>query len=265
MSRFSSLEFEDSESHNSQNETYSESVSGDVLSEEADCLRAADLAWREMRFENGLRYYAKALEFNANNPDPWVGQSRMLMELGEIREAKVWADKALERFPNQPELLAVKAVALARIGDLKEAQAYSDASFEEKGESPYIWIARGEVALACRQQRAEFCFDRALSQSNGDWIYSWLISRAYYFYEKFAKALVHAQQAVAIASDQGAVWAQLAFCQHSLGMTSLSFESMETALELTPREAGLRDLFQELESVSFFGGLWRRWTGWKNR
>ena len=35
---------------------------------------------------------------------------RMLIELGEFREAKLWADKALERFPHEPELLAAKAV-----------------------------------------------------------------------------------------------------------------------------------------------------------
>ena len=27
----------------------------------------------------------------------WTGQVRMLIELGEFREAKLWADKALER------------------------------------------------------------------------------------------------------------------------------------------------------------------------
>lgn len=266
MSRFSNLEFDDSESQ--QRLEFSSQVeleSSQDLSEEAACLQAAELAWREMRFENGLRYYAKALEFNPNNPDPWAGQARMLIELGEVREAKVWTDKALERFPNHPELLAVKAVALARVGDLKEAQAYSDASFEEKGESPYIWIARGEVALASRQQRAEFCFDRALSQGGSDWIWPWLISRAYYFYEKFAKALSYAQQALASASDQGAVWAQLAFCQQSLGLISLSQESMEAALELSPREAGLEAAFLELEPVSFLGRIWRRWSGWRNR
>jgi Flp pilus assembly protein TadD len=47
-------------------------------------------------------------------PGRWTGQVRMLIELKEFHEAKLWADKALEKFPNEPELLAAKAVALAR-------------------------------------------------------------------------------------------------------------------------------------------------------
>ena len=38
----------------------------------------------------------------------------MRIELGEYREAGVWADKALELSPEHPELLALKALACVR-------------------------------------------------------------------------------------------------------------------------------------------------------
>ena len=85
----------------------------------------------------------------------------MLIELGEFREAKLWADKALERFPNEPELLAAKAVALARSGDLQGALSFSDASIEERGDTPYVWLARGDVLLARAEARADYCFEKA--------------------------------------------------------------------------------------------------------
>src|SRR4051794_126086 len=86
---------------------------------EAHYFSEAKLAFEEARFEMALRLYSKVLEFNHNNPAAWTGQVRMLIELGEFREARLWADKALERFPREPELLAAKGVALGRSGDLQ--------------------------------------------------------------------------------------------------------------------------------------------------
>jgi tetratricopeptide (TPR) repeat protein len=84
----------------------------------------------------------------------------MLIELGEFKEARLWADKALENFPDESELLAAKAVALARSGDLQGALAFSDSSIEARGETPYIWLARGDVLLARRESRADFVLKR---------------------------------------------------------------------------------------------------------
>src|SRR5260370_39889245 len=93
----------------------------------------------------------------------------MLIELGECTEAKPRADKALERFPHEPELLAAKAVALGRRGDLQGALAFSDASIEERGDTPYIWLARGDVLLAREGARADYCFDKAFPLDAQDW------------------------------------------------------------------------------------------------
>ena len=107
MSRFINLEFDDEANHEFQ-------PGGTApVKDEAYYLAEARAAFENGKFEPGLRFYAKVLEFNARNAAAWTGQVRMLIELGEFREAKLWADKALERFPNEPELLAAKAVALA--------------------------------------------------------------------------------------------------------------------------------------------------------
>jgi len=135
------------------------------------------------------------LEFNPANAIAWTGQVRMLIELGEFREAKLWADKALETFPSDPELLAAKAVALARAGDLSGALAFSDAAIEERGNTPYVWLARGDVLLARKEKRAASCFERALALAPGQWFWAWLASRIYFYYDQFATALKLAQQA----------------------------------------------------------------------
>ena len=120
MSRFSNLEFGD-ESEDQAPEQKA------LVKDEAYYLAEARTAFENGNFESALRLYSKVLEFNPQNAIAWASQVRMLIELGEYREAKLWADKALERFPREPELLAAKAVALARSGDLQGALAFSDA------------------------------------------------------------------------------------------------------------------------------------------
>jgi len=184
---------------------------------------------------------------------------RMLIELNEFPEAKKWADKALEKFPNEPELLAAKAVALARLGDLEAALAYSDASIEEHGETPYIWLARGDVQLAREEKRADYCFDKAFGMAAKDWFIHWLGARIHYYYRKFAQALKLAQQALTLNSGQGVLWLQLGFCQQALGLVGparLSFQhAREFSLHSREADCALRDLYR----VGFFEKVRSQW------
>src|SRR5882762_2599726 len=147
MSRFVNLEL-GGESENHSNRTKP------LLKDEAFYCAEAQSAFENGQFEAALRLYSKGLELNPNNAAAWTGQVRMLIELGEFSEAKLWADKALEKFPHEPELLAAKAVALGRAGDLQGALSFSDASMEERGDTPYLWLARGDVLLTRKESRA---------------------------------------------------------------------------------------------------------------
>src|SRR3954462_6582387 len=152
MSRFENLELSgESEEQPRRQKT--------LVKDEAYYFSQAQTAFENGEFESALRAYGKVLESDAQNAAAWTGQVRMLIELGECKEAKLWADKALEHFPGEPELLAAKAVALARNGDLHGALVFSDASIEERGNTPYVWLARGDVLLAREETRADYCFE----------------------------------------------------------------------------------------------------------
>ena len=90
MSRFDKLEFGDQleEEFGEQN----------VAKDEGYFLNQGRTAFGSADFEKALRAYAKALEFNPRSETGWGGQVRALIELGEYREAALWADKALEHF-----------------------------------------------------------------------------------------------------------------------------------------------------------------------
>jgi len=227
MSRFGNLEFGESEDQ-------SPDFQKPLLKDEAFYFHEALTAFQAGNFEPGLRYYAKVLEFNPQNAAAWTGQVRMLIELGEYREAKLWADKALERFPREPELLAAKAVALARNGDLQGALAFSDASIEERGDTPYVWLARGDVLLAREEHRADYCFEKALLLAPRDWFVAWLAARIRYFYKQFALALKCLQQAVEWNAGHFLVWLDLGRCQQALGLDVLATRSFMQAQQLNP-------------------------------
>src|SRR5580698_7437829 len=202
MSRFGNLELGGEEEHRQRENT-------PPAKDEAWYLAQATSAFENGEFEQALRLYSKVLEFNPQNAGAWTGQVRMLIELGEFREAKLWADKALERFPHAPELLAAKAVALARSGDTQGAIAFSDASIEERGDTPYIWLARGDVMLARKEQRADYCFEKALMLAPRDWFVSWLAARVRYHYEQFVLALNLLQQAIEWNAGNFVLWLEL--------------------------------------------------------
>ncbi len=253
MSRFSNLEFDGHQEGFEENQA--------VVKDETYYLKEASHAFSKGNFEQALRLFSKVLEYNPNSAEAWTGQVRMLIELGECHEAKVWADKALERLPTAAELLAAKAVALARIGDLKGALAFSDASMEEHGDHPYLWLARGDVMLARKDRIADYCFEKMWMLAKGDWLYAWLAARVYAFHQQFTLALKYAQQAIACSPQHHMAWLHLGQCQLAIGLTGPAHHSFKQALQLEPRFESAQRALIELDHQGpgdGFRNWWRR-------
>jgi tetratricopeptide (TPR) repeat protein len=253
MSRFGNLELSGESEDQPQQEQQEP-----LVKDEAYYLGEARAAFENGNFEQALRFYSKVLEFNPQNAAAWTAQVRMLIELGEFREAKLWADKALERFPNEPELLAAKAVALGRSGDLQGALAFSDASIEERGDTPYVWLARGDVMLARREPRADYCFEKALLLAPRNWFINWLAARIRFHYKQFVLALKLLQQAVEWNSVHFVLWLELGQCQQALGLVSLAESSFTQAQQLNPHCQEANSALIELSQKGFWPRLRER-------
>jgi tetratricopeptide (TPR) repeat protein len=247
MSRFINLEFSD------ESDEQQESGGKRLVKDEVYYLAEARFAFEAGNYEPGLRLYSKVLEFNPKNSAAWTGQVRMLIELGEFREAKLWADKALERFPNEPELLAAKAVALGRSGDLQGALAFSDAAIEERGDTPYIWLARGDVLLARSEHRADYCFEKALLLASQDWFTLLLAARVRMYYEQFVLALKLIQQAVELNSGHFLLWLVKGRCQAALGMVGAAEISFQQARQLNPNNREIDEALLKISRTGLIG------------
>jgi tetratricopeptide (TPR) repeat protein len=205
-----------------------------------------------MDFEDALRWHGKVIEHDPGHAAAWTGQVRALIEMGEYHEAGVWADKALEQFPHEAELLAAKAVALGRQGEIGSALAFSDASIEEPGESPYVWLARGDVLLSAQEQRAEYCLEKALAMAAGNWFVAWLAARIRFFHRQFILALKLAQRAVEWHPHHAPCWLMLGLCQQEIGMVGPARHSLEQASELRPHWTEIHQAHRAVNDTGFF-------------
>jgi tetratricopeptide (TPR) repeat protein len=256
MSRFQNLEFEDEQQPRQE-------VQQRTSRDETSWLEEAAREFHSGRFERALRCYGRALEYNPASRAAWAGQVRMLIELGEAQEAKLWSDKGLEVCPNDAELLAASSVALGRLGDLAAAITFSDAAVEAGGQSSYVWLARADVLLARQERAADYCMEKAIGLSSVQWLISWLASRVYSVHRQFAKALRMAQQALDSGADRAVVWVQLAACRYALGMASAGRVAVEQARQLDPDSVTNEQLLEWTRGSSggWVRGWWRRLRG----
>lgn len=252
MGRFSNLEFEGHEFGRQEPQPRNEE-----LRDEAFQLRLGDQHYRSARFEQALRYYSRALEYNANLHAAWVGQVQMLVELGEYAEARKWADKALEVHRDHAEILSVKAVASARLGDNARAVQFSDAALAQRGTSPLVWLARGEALMADGQSNDQHCFERAATEARYDWFLLLRIARSCYWHRHFARAASWISSALKRESRSPFVFQVFGDCQLALGMAGKAERSYRQALSL---DAGFEPASEALDALEKRGIVSRTWA-----
>jgi tetratricopeptide (TPR) repeat protein len=129
--------------------------------------------------------------------------------------------------------------------------------------TPYIWLARGDVLLARKEKRADYCFERALTLASKNWFCLWLAARIHSFYRHFARGLKCAQVALAAEPARAVLWLQSGECQLALGLAAQARNSFEQARELDP-EIGVHQFMQKANDTTFLdkvAGRWRQWFG----
>ncbi len=258
MGRFSNLEFEKNEEPSERRET-------EPSRNEKHYLSLATERFRDGQFEDALKFFSRALEFDAHLPEAWLGQVQALIELDEPHEARVWADKGLEMFRSQPELLAAKGVATARLGELDQAMAFSDAAMAEKGASAYRWRARGDVLLSRGDRNDDFCFGKALAAAPGDWFEPLAIGRVYLTHERAAAAMKYLELATSRNGSNAYAWVTMGRCLELVGMADRARTAYRSALQIAPDRRAAQEGLDRVDREGVFMAIVRRLSSFFRR
>jgi tetratricopeptide (TPR) repeat protein len=253
MKRFSRLEFGD-EARGREGKA----VPGEAIRDETYFYKEAIRFRLAGDFELALRNYSRSVEQNSTFFEAWMGQVLMLIELGEYREAMVWADKALESFPEHPELLATKAISCARDGRLEKALAYSDNAISKDDTTAHVWLARAEVLFDRGSRIAEQCVGKAVGMAGND-AASITLEAGRLLSEKgdFCGALEFLEAAVKDLPKSALAWYELGCCQAKLGRREAAV-TFKQSLKLRPRWALAEHALRRFEKRGFFRRLFGR-------
>ncbi|MDY0058340.1 MAG: hypothetical protein RBU45_00890 [Myxococcota bacterium] len=213
----------------------------------ARLLQQADAEYRQGRCEPALRLYTRCLQEERSLVAAWVGQVRMLVELGELHEACLWSERALELFRGHGELLAARAQACARLGDRREARVAADAALQAPGRSPWRWLARGEVLLARGDPLGEHLLRQAFAEAGSDWFDRLVAARICLHHDRPGLGLDLAQEALSLQPTAGLAWLVLAEAQQELGLRGPARTSYGRAAQLLPDPGPAREGLRRLQ------------------
>ena len=250
MSRFAHLEFDDKRRAGT-----APGGKGSPIRNAPYFQAVADRAYLAGDFEVALRNYSRALEQDAAFFEGWLGQVRMLIELGEYEEALVWADKAMEMFPEHPDLLAAKSLASCRIGALDKAIAYSDNAISKKGAGSYVWLARAEALLARNKSTAEHGLRVAVALAGTTApIVQMECGRTLIRAGSYLAALDYLRAAAAALPKSALAWLALGRCQTALGLPEAE-AALSACLSLRPDWDAAKSALEHLHKRGIFSRM----------
>jgi tetratricopeptide (TPR) repeat protein len=201
-------------------------------------LQEARRLYLEGEYEPALRHYSAALKEERALAEAWAGQVRSLLALGELKEARLWAEKAAGLFPGSLLLESARALALARAGLTEEALRASDRAIElaerSQSQEPQVWLDRAGCLFALgSSQTARACIEkvRELAPADDpDWAQR--IGIEYLEAGEAALAMKELQAALDRRPDRAYLWYLCARAAHQLRLSSKARFALDKALAL---------------------------------
>ena len=224
----------------------------------AACLKTGDERFDGGLYEDALTSYSRALRFNKDLIEAWIGQLRCLTCLGELPECLTWCDRAMERFPKSADVLACKGLALVLLGEKDQGMEFLDGAVEMRSPSSWVWLARGEGLLHTQggASNAGRCFLKAAELSPQDWRVELRIGMALGRARKWAEARRYLLAALHRAPNNPLVLLHNGLMREALGEMDMATGLFERALAA---RRGLPEAQAGLERVRKTGPVARWW------
>ena len=187
-------------------------------------------------FEQALRVYSRAIQSEAAQVTPWLGQVLCLLMMGQAKEAMVWVKRALELFPEEARVIALQGSTYAHQGMVQRGIGCSDVALQKSSTDPLVWVLRGEVLSMAENRNAQFCFVKAMEmRAAGEARIPMLIGQLLFKQRKWALAAEYLTTAVGESPRNETAWVALGQAREKLGADEAAFTAFETALQLNPQ------------------------------
>jgi len=214
-------------------------------------------------YQKALRLYSRAMQVDQSTVDPWIGQVLSLIELGQKREAAMWALRSLELFPEDPRLISLQGLTYALNGTIKRGLACSDYAISQPlPATAFIWAVRGHILSLADNQNATFCFDKAMEvRQKDDWKTPLRIGLLLISEKKWSRAAEFLELAVQVNGKNPFAWKKLGFAREQLGLAQPALEAYQAAIHLNVADKEADDAMRRLTCTSLPVRLWRRLFG----
>lgn len=224
----------------------------------AACLKIGDERFDGGFYEEALTSYSRALRFDKDSVEAWIGQLRCLICLGEYPEALTWCSRAQERFPKSADVLACKGLTLVLMDERSEGLEFLDGAVQLRSPSAWVWLARGEALLHTRDGavNAGRCFLKAAELAPQEWRVELRIGMALNGAGKFAEARRWLASALKGAPNNALVLLHNGLMREGLGEWNLAVGLFERALVA---RRGFREAQNALERIQKIGPVARWW------
>jgi tetratricopeptide (TPR) repeat protein len=232
-------------------------------------LHRAQEAYFRGQYLDALKHYSQSLAEDVRKSSAWVGQVRVLVDVGEYESAVYWAEKGYRSCSGETMLIFAKAFALAHAGRIDEAKTLINVPVK-KDEAPMHWLLRGEVLIRVRinfVQRiftpykgigrlgAFFCFVKALSHDQYDPFMNQRIGLAYMLMKNSNRALEHLNLSLRAVSDNPLTLYGMAQCCRMKRDHERALDYVKKAI------AGNPELDCAFELLEWLHGPGRRFSG----
>ena len=196
----------------------------------------------------GLRHCARVLSRDVERIKAWVGQVRILIDLGRYDSALYWADKACTKQGGSTLTSFAKALALAHVGRIDDAKTIINIPVG-KDDDPMIWLLRGEVLIKVRinflqkiftphkgigRLGAFFCFIKALASDQRDPFINQRIGLAYMLERQYRRAAEHLGISLNAVSDNALTLYGLAECYRARRDYERALQYVKKAITRNP-------------------------------
>ena len=224
--------------------------------------------------KEAVTWYEKAVAFDSDLFEAWIGLVDSLVRLGDIEKAASVTEEALRLYRLARPFYALKALVLLHDNQEAESLRYSDISVEQDEAGWYPWLVRGEILLRehlCSRviENARYCFERSVSLADNQWVASLWVGVLYLVHRHPAFAAAYLAESAHLNPLNAFTYVKMGDAFRAMQLFDQARFYYEQAIDIDPTSdparRGLADALAARSRISYLIDVDSAQTRWKGR